>query len=393
MQPNGKRRSAATSAALAAVLGAAIFGCNQSPQTGKPGTKQESQATKTAAVGNGHPDRADSTSDLKRIIILENGNSPFWDAARAGLQDAEKELKLKQAGLRATLEVNDGTPGGQLEKLQQFNSQSDIVGVGVSALDADNVAVVEEMRKLQKKGVQVVTVDSDVSREKFRDCRFAFIGTDNRVGGRELGACARGLRPTGGGYVTFVGRTGAQNAIERIDGFKEGAGPKFQSLDSMPDDTDRARARDNVRTAIQNHKDKLKTLVGIWSYNAPAIADVVKELERRKDYTIVVFDAEPIAIQQISAGLIDAMVVQNPYQMGYQGVRLMKALHENDQKTVREMLPHQGQPEGDLFDTGLKIVVPNSQSPLTRDLFGAKTEFLTLDAFKQWLARYSLEGS
>jgi len=127
----------------------------QSPQTGKPGTKQESQATKTAAVGNGHPDRADSTSDLKRIIILENGNSPFWDAARAGLQDAEKELKLKQAGLRATLEVNDGTPGGQLEKLQQFNSQSDIVGVGVSALDADNVAVVEEMRKLQKKGVQV----------------------------------------------------------------------------------------------------------------------------------------------------------------------------------------------------------------------------------------------
>ena len=239
-----------------------------------------------------------------------------------------KELKLKQAGLRATLEVNDGTPSGQLEKLQQFNSQSDIVGVGVSALDADNVAVVEELRKLQKKGVQVVTVDSDVGREKFRDCRFAFIGTDNRVGGRELGACAKGLRPAGGGYVTFVGRTGAQNAIERIEGFKEGAGPRFQSLDSMADDTDRARARDNVRNAIQNHKDKLKVLVGIWSYNAPAIADVVKELGQRKDFTIVVFDAEPIAIQQIAAGYIDAMVVQNPYEMGYQGVRLMKALHE-----------------------------------------------------------------
>jgi ribose transport system substrate-binding protein len=337
--------------------------------------------------------RADSADDVKRIIILENGNSPYWDAARAGMQDAAKELKFKQAGLRATLEVNDGTPGGQLEKLQQFNSQSDIVGVGVSALDADNVAVVEEMRKLQKRGVQVVTIDSDVSRDKFRDCRFAFIGTDNRVGGHELGACAKGLLPGGGGYVTFVGRTGAQNAIERIDGFKEGAGSKFQSLDSMADDTDRNRARDNVRNAIQNHKGKLKALVGIWSYNAPAIADVVKELGRRQDYTVVVFDAEPIAIQQIAAGSIDAMVVQNPYQMGYQGVRLMKALYEKDQKTVQEMLPHNGQPEGDLYDTGLKIVVPNSQSPLKRELFGAKTEFLTLDAFKKWLDRYGLEGS
>jgi ribose transport system substrate-binding protein len=336
--------------------------------------------------------RADG-QDRKRIIILENGNSPFWDAARAGMQDAESDLKLRKSGLRAVLEVNDGSPANQLEKLQQFGAQSDIVGVGVSAVDADNAAVAEELRKLQQKGVKVVTIDSDVDRAKFRDCRFAFIGTDNLVGGRELGICAKGLRPQGGGYVTFVGRTGAQNAIERIRGFKEGAGPKFQSLDSMADDTDRPRARDNVRNAIQNQKGKLDTLVGIWSYNAPAITDVVKELGVRKDYSIVVFDAEPIAIQEIANSNIDAMVVQNPYQMGYQGVRLMKALYENEQKTVKDMLPHHGQPDGDLYDTGLKIVVPNSQSPLKRELFGPKTEFLTLDVFKAWLAKYRLEGS
>jgi ribose transport system substrate-binding protein len=331
--------------------------------------------------------------DLKRIIILENGNSPFWDAARAGMQDAQSDLKLRKAGLRAVLEVNDGSPANQLEKLQQFGAQSDIVGVGVSAVDADNVAVAEELRKLQKKGVKVVTIDSDVDRDKFRDSRFAFIGTDNLVGGRELGLCAKGLRPAGGGYVTFVGRTGAQNAIERIRGFKEGAGPKFQSLDAMADDTDRPRARDNVRNAIQNHKGKLTTLVGIWSYNAPAITDVVKELGVRNDYSIVVFDAEPIAIKEIENANIDAMVVQNPYQMGYQGVRLLKALYEGDQKTVQEMLPHHGQTDGDLYDTGLKVVVPNSQSSLKREMFGPKTEFLTLDVFKKWLEKYGLQGS
>jgi ribose transport system substrate-binding protein len=400
MQLNGHRRSAATFAVFAALLSLAVAGCSGEPaQKKEPKTESGSSQGTKANTAMKAPDTVAATesnaggSNLERIIILENDNSPFWDAARAGLQDAERELKLKQAGLRATLEVNDGTPAGQIEKLQQFNSQSDIVGVGVSALDAHNVAIVEELRKLQKKGVQVVTIDSDVGRDKFRDARFAFIGTENRLGGHELGVCARGIRPEGGGYITFVGRSDAQNAAERIEGFKDGAGPKFQALDAMTDDSNLSRARENVRNAIQNHKDKLKVLVGIWSYNAPAIADVVKEFGRRKDFTVVVFDADPIAIQQIADGYIDAMVVQNPYQMGYQGVRLLKALHEKDTKTIGEMLPNLGKADGDVIDTGLKIVVPDAKSPLKPEMFGAKTEFLTLDVFKQWLTRYSLQGS
>jgi ribose transport system substrate-binding protein len=375
----------------AAPVAFALAGCEE---TSKPSASSAPAASaKPAAANQADGAAAADTKDLKRIIILENGNSPFWDAARAGLQDAENELKLRQAGMRAVLEVNDSAAAGQLEKLQQFGTQPDIIGLGISAVDADNVAVAEELRKLQKKGVKIVTIDSDVDRDKFRDCRFAFIGTDNLVGGRELGACAKGLRPAGGGYVTFVGQIGAQNAIERIKGFAEGAGPKFQSLDTAADGMDRPRARENVRNAIQNHKGKLTTLVGIWSYNAPAITDVIKELGVRKDFTIVVFDAEPIAIQQIAAGNIDAMVVQNPYEMGYQGVRLMKALYENDQKTVTAMLPHHGQPDGDLYDTGLKIVVPDDKSPLGPSLFGSKTEFLTLEKFKTWLEKYRLQGS
>lgn len=381
--------------AFAAALWSLSFaGCEDASKPTSPAKADAAPAAKkSAADSGGDASKPTASADLKRIIILENGNSPFWDAARAGLQDAENELKLRQAGMRAVLEVNDSAAAGQLEKLQQFGTQPDIIGIGVSAVDADNVAVAEELRKLQKKGVKIVTIDSDVDREKFRDCRFAFIGTDNLVGGRELGTCAKGLRPAGGGYVTFVGKVGAQNAIERIRGFKEGAGPKFQSLDTAADDMDRPRARENVRNAIQNHKGKLTTLVGIWSYNAPAITDVVKELGVRKDFTIVAFDAEPIAIQEIGAGNIDAMVVQNPYEMGYQGVRLMKALYENDQKTVKAMLPRHGQPDGDLYDTGLKVVVPNDKSPLGPSLFGSKTEFLTLDKFKAWLSKYRLEGS
>src|SRR5262249_34896465 len=137
----------------------------------------------------------------------------------------------------------------------------------------------------------------------------------------------------------------------------------------------------------------LNTLVGIWSYNAPAIVDVVGDMKVRKEFTIVVFDAEPLAIQQTGEGMIDAMVVQNPYQMGYQGVRLMKALVQDDKKVVAEMLPNHGKPDGDLYDTGLKVVVPDEGSPLKAEMFDKKTEFLRLGDFKAWLAKYKLTGS
>ncbi|HEV3003366.1 MAG TPA: substrate-binding domain-containing protein [Pirellulales bacterium] len=357
----------------------------------------DSNAGNVAGAGKkpGAPSASPGSSsggDLRRIILLTNGNSPFWDTGAAGLQAAEKDLGLKQAGLAAVVEVNDGTPQGQIDKLRQFGGQADVAAIGVSVIDAANAAIADEMRKLQAQGIQVVTIDSDVEREAFRDARFAFIGTDNLVAGRDLGTALAHLLPGGGEYVTFVGRTGAQNAIERVDGVAEGAGGKFASLDNMGDDIDRDRAQENVRNAIINHP-KLKALVGIWSYNAPAIVHVVKELDRRKDFKIAVFDAEPVAIKDMEDGNVDVMVVQNPFQMGYQGVRLMKALIEKDDATIKEMLPNGGDAEGDLVDTGLKVVVPDGATPLAAGQFGAKTEFLKLSEFKEWLAKYGLEGS
>ncbi len=329
------------------------------------------------------------------MILLTNGNSPFWDACRFGMRDGAKDSGLEAAGLTAVMEVNDGTPQGQLDKLRQFGSQSGIVGVAISALDANNAAVAAEMKKLRAKGVHVVCVDADVDREKFRDARSYYIGTDNRTGGRELGVAARNIMAArnvaSGSYVQFVGRTGAQNAIERMDGFKQVVGAAYREADRMADDLDRTRAKENVRNAMRNHTD-LVTLVGIWSYNAPAIVDVVKENERAK-YSVVVFDAEPIAITQMGDGYIDVMVVQNPYDMGYQAVRLLRAMHQGDSATIAAMFPSAGEEDGDLYDTGLKVVVPDATSPLKADMFGGKTQFLTLAEFKNWLDKYGLTGS
>jgi ribose transport system substrate-binding protein len=373
------------------VLLAAAAGCTDGI-TGRAGDTGNAGRPAGSGPAGKTGGAVDAPANVKRVVILTNGNSPFWDAGRAGMMEGEKKFDFAGAGLQAVFEVNDGKDSGQISKLRQYASQDDIAAVGISVNTAGNEAIVEELRNLQKKGVKIITLDSDVDRKKHRDARFAFIGTDNYLGGQELGKCARGLRPEGGEYVTFVGITGAQNAIERVGGFGKGAGDKFKSDDNMGDKNDRTQARQNVRDALTNHPE-VSTLVGIWSYNAPAIVDVVREKNVRDKVKVVVFDAEPAAIEEMGNGMIDAMVVQNPYEMGYQGARLMKALVKDDQATIKEMFPNHGKEEGDLYDTGIKVVVPNRGSPLKKEMFDAKTTFLKLGDFRDWLKKYNLTGS
>ena len=56
------------------------------------------------------------------------------------------------------------------------------------------------------------------------------------------------------------------------------------------------------------------------------------------------------------------------------------------------MLPNYGKPDGDLFDTGLKVVVPSLDSPLNANKFQG-AEFMPLDQFREWLNKYGLTGS
>jgi ribose transport system substrate-binding protein len=340
-----------------------------------------------------------SSGDTKRVILLINGADPFWDAMLAGMQDAEKEFDLKAARLRVVRDVNDGTPKGQVDRLRQYANQSDIAAVAVSVTDSKNVAIANAMKECQRAGIQVITIDSDVDRQASRDARFAYLGTDNVVGGQELGKAAAGIRPDGGKYATFVGLKGAANAIERIGGFAEGAGRKFTQVENLGDDMDRSVARKNVQDALDRNPD-LSILVGIWAYNAHAIVDVVTNRGIRDKTAVVVFDAAPNAIADMQQGNIDAMVVQNPYEMGYQGTRLMKALVSGDEQTIREMFPSYdpksksfAEPNGDVMTTGLRVVHPDSGSPLSKEMFAPATEFLSLSQFKKWLSEHNLTGS
>jgi len=388
---NLSRRCWAVLLLVGGALPLAIAGCSAKP-TNAPGA-----ATSATTPAAGDTATSGGSSGPKRLIFITNGDDPFWDACNAGLIEGGKQFDIGSQGLRVVMEKNNGTAQGQIEKLRQLGSQSDVAGVAISVIQAENAAIVEEMKNLAAKGVKVITVDSDVNRDTFRDARPFYIGTDNVVGGRLLGSAAKTLLESrgksSGGYVQFAGFTDNDNARARMNGFKEAVGGGFQEVDRMSDEMDLSKARDNVRTALVNHPD-LVSLVGIWAYNAPAIAEVAMERGVRDRLTIITFDAQAAALNHMAEGKIDAMVVQNPFDMGIQTVRLLRAMHTGDEATVKEMFPRRGEPDGDIYATGLRLIVPAGGSPLSDEkLETENVEVMPLPAFREWLAKYGLSSS
>ena len=307
-----------------------------------------------------------------RFVFVTNGNSPFWDAAYKGLQDAAVEFSAEVEMIR-----NDMSTDGQIRRLEQVGAQRDVKGVMVSVLEPNASGIIDQMKAIRAKGIPVLTLDSD-GRKETRD---AYIGTNNVEAGRALGKAAAQLLPEGGKAVVFVGIRSAQNALERINGFKEGVGTKIQVVDIMEDAADVNKARRNVNAALQNHPDA-KMFVGIWSYNAPAIADEVEAAGKRSALKLVTFDAEPNTLLALKKGLIDVTAVQNPYQMAYLGVKVLKAMLSGDQTTVRSVVGDER-----IHDTGVRLVVPD-------DLKGVESEYLIrFTDFKKDLDSKGLESS
>lgn len=324
-------------------------------------------ATPSAAPATG-------TAAGPRLMFISNSNSDWWSAVEKGMQDAGAKF-----GANVELRRNNGQTEGQIRLLEDAISLPDVKGVAISVLEAESPGIADKMRELRKAGKVVITVDSDGQ----ADTRQAYIGTNNRKAGEEAGKAAAQVRPKGGKTAVFVGTAAAANAIERREGFFAGAGKEFQQIEVFEDGSEMNRASSNVQTAISKYPD-VGVLLGLWSYNAPRIAEeLAKSPEMQKKVSVVTFDLDEQAVELIEKGWIQVSVCQNPYEMGYQGVRLLKAIVENDTKTVDEMLPS----KATTIDTGVRVIVPSKDSPVK----GANV--IDIKSMKEWLAGKGLKSS
>ena len=97
------------------------------------------------------------------------------------------------------------------------------------------------------------------------------------------------------------------------------------------------------------------------------------------------------------------MIVQNPFEMGVQTVRLLLAMQEGQDAVLTNMFPDYDQPGGDKFTTGLRLIIPDAwendeDAPISKkDLESAVSaetlEVLSLSVFREWLKKYGLSSS
>ena len=316
-----------------------------------------------------------------RIVLVTNGNSDWWSAVEKGMKDAsakfsaDVEMKRNQEGA--------GTEG-QIRLLEEALGASDVKGVAVSAVEADAPGIADAMRKLKDAGKFVITIDSDVAPGAV-DARRFYIGTDNAKAGEIAGKAAETLRPQGGTVAVFVGTATAANARARLEGFFVGAGPKFAKppVEVFEDQADMNRAQSLAEVAITKHPDA-GVMLGLYSYNAPRIAtEVAKVPDFRKKTTVVTFDLDEQAVAHLEKGDIDVSVCQNPYEIGYQSVQLLKALIADDKATVETMFPNGATAR----DTGVRVIVPTADSPVKWD------NVITIKDMKDWLVSKGLKSS
>ena len=128
------------------------------------------------------------------------------------------------------------------------------------------------------------------------------------------------------GIISLLGcQQGGQDGQDQQAGSGVIQAGKYTILDTRTDQTDRARAKQNVEDAIISYPD-VDCFVGLWSYNPPAILSAVKDSNMQGKIHIVAFDEEEDTLQGIKDGHIYGTIAQQPFQFGYQSVSLLTEL-------------------------------------------------------------------
>jgi ribose transport system substrate-binding protein len=272
---------------------------------------------------NTGPTNSGSTTGNLRLAFVTNNTSDFWTIARKGTEKADTELNDVTVEFRIP---SDGTAAEQKRLLDDLLAKG-VDGIAVSPVDPDNQT--QALNETAKRAL-VVTQDSDAPKSD----RAFYVGTDNVAAGRVAGGLIKEALPQGGKIMLFVGKLDARNAQERSQGIRETLqGTNIEILDIRTDDTDRVRAKSNVSDTLVRHPD-VAALVGLWSYNGPAILNAVQDANKAGQVKIIAFDEEDETLTGVKQGAIYATVVQQPFEFGYQAIKLMQQYLKGDKSTV-----------------------------------------------------------
>jgi ribose transport system substrate-binding protein len=272
----------------------------------------------------------------RRIAVIPKGTTHlFWKSIHAGAEKAAQETGVK-------IFWNGPEREGDREKQIQIVEDFIVRKIsGIVLAPNDRKALVPSVEKVFEKNIPCVIIDSEIDTDKI----VSFVATDNYKGGviaaRRMGEILDGR----GNIVVIRYAPGSASTEKREAGFIETIEKEFPEIKIV----DTKYGLDTVETALQATEDMLtknSKLDGLYACNESTSVGALRAMQsqgRSGKMKMVGFDAGELLIEGLKSGAIDSLVVQNPYKMGYEGVKAVVA--KLDDKDVPGHL-----------DTGVELV-------------------------------------
>ena len=238
---------------------------------------------------------------------MTNNAADFWTIARKGTEKADAEL----ADVTVEFRLGDGTAAAQKRIVDDLLAKG-VDGIAISPVDPANQTGDARTTPPARRSCSRTTATrptAGASATSAPTTSRPAAGRRADQGGAAPGRQDRGLR----GQARRAQRAGA------AAGHQGGASPArtITIIDVRTDDTDRVRAKANVSETLVSHPD-VAALVGLWSYNGPAILGAVRDADKIGQVKIIAFDEDDETLTGVKYGAIAGTVVQQPYEFGYQ---------------------------------------------------------------------------
>ncbi|MEI6464067.1 MAG: substrate-binding domain-containing protein [Verrucomicrobiota bacterium] len=268
-----------------------------------------------------------AAADAYKIAVIPKGTThEFWKSIHAGAKKAELELKAEGINVQIIWKgpLKEDDREQQIQVVENFIGQR-VSGIVLAPLDRRGLVAPVETAVNGK--IPVIVIDSGIESK----APASFISTDNREGGRiaarELGKLLGGK----GNVIMLRLQVGSASTEEREEGFLEVMKKDFPAIKLVSTDQHAGATRDTAKRVSENLLNRFGRQVnGIFCCNESSGAGMLLALRDAGlaggKVKFVAFDSGEMLNAGLLAGDVQGLVVQNPMQMGYLGVKSMVAL-------------------------------------------------------------------
>jgi len=299
--------------------------------------------------------QAGSDKKLKIAVIPKGTTSEYWKIVHAGAVKAQQELGAGNTEIIWKGSLKEDQSAEQISVVEDmFNNRVDAIVLAPN--DASALAPIVDTAA--KKNIPVVIIDSGVKTDSYK----SMVSTDNKKGGH-MGGVELAKELGGKGKVIMLRyQEGSASTEEREEGFLDAM--KEAGVTVVDASKHGGVTADQCQKAAENllaayTKDGALTIDGIFCPNQTSTFGMLRALQDAKfagKVKFVGFDADAALAQAVRDKQIGALVVQNPLNMGYLGVKTAVDLAEG--KTV----PH-------AIDSGVNLVTTeNVDTPESKEI-------------------------